>query len=116
MSPIAIGDGMGSGTIPEGASGKPANIEIIVLFERLGAAFSLVGVVLIFMAYAALKKLRTVSNTFIVFASVANLGASIACLIGYSGVLAGSESHLCQAQAFLFELYVLSRESMVTLD
>ncbi|KAI1259312.1 hypothetical protein F5Y18DRAFT_443603 [Xylariaceae sp. FL1019] len=83
-------------------------LDVIVLFERLGAAFSLVGVLLIFLAFAACKRLRSVPNTFIVFASVSNLGASIACLIGYSGVLAGSTSPLCQAQAFLFELFMQS--------
>ncbi|OTA55470.1 hypothetical protein K449DRAFT_311651, partial [Hypoxylon sp. EC38] len=77
-------------------------------FERLGAALSVTGVLLIFAAYAAFKRLRSVPNTFIVFASFANLGASIACLIGYSGVLAGSNSHLCQAQAFMFELFMQS--------
>lgn len=82
------------------------HIETIVIFERLGAALSVTGILLIFIAYAAFKRLRTVPNTFIVFASCANLGASIACLIGYSGVQAGSNSHLCQAQAFMFELYV----------
>ncbi|KAI1400465.1 hypothetical protein F4819DRAFT_366301 [Hypoxylon fuscum] len=84
------------------------DIETIVIFERLGAALSVTGVLLIFIAYALFKRLRTVPNTFIVFASFANLGASIACLIGYSGVLAGSNSHLCQAQAFMFELFMQS--------
>ncbi|KAI5859578.1 hypothetical protein GGS23DRAFT_615980 [Durotheca rogersii] len=84
------------------------NIDTIVIFERLGAALSASGILLIFVAYAAFKRLRTVPNTFIVFASVANLGASIACLIGYSGVVAGSTSPLCQAQAFLFELFMQS--------
>ncbi|KAI2613653.1 uncharacterized protein GGS25DRAFT_9576 [Hypoxylon fragiforme] len=84
------------------------HIETIVIFERLGAALSVTGILLIFIAYAAFKRLRTVPNTFIVFASCANLGASIACLIGYSGVQAGSNSHLCQAQAFMFELFMQS--------
>ncbi|KAI1074583.1 hypothetical protein F5B20DRAFT_574055 [Whalleya microplaca] len=83
-------------------------IETIVIFERLGAALSCTAVLLIFIAYAIFKRLRSVPNTFIVFASFANLGASIACLIGYSGVLAGSASHLCQAQAFMFELFMQS--------
>ncbi|KAI0409477.1 hypothetical protein F4802DRAFT_144940 [Xylaria palmicola] len=86
----------------------PAQIQTIVLFERLGAAISLVGVISIFIAFATFKRLQTVPNTFIIFASVANLGASVACLIGYSGVLAGSTSRLCQAQAFLFELFMQS--------
>ncbi|KAI1818415.1 hypothetical protein GGS20DRAFT_596216 [Poronia punctata] len=90
------------------APNPPVNIETIVLFERLGAAFSVMGVLWIFLAFATLKRVRTIPNTFIVFASFANLGASIACLIGYSGVLAGSTSPLCQAQAFMFELFMQS--------
>lgn len=92
-----------SKTIASGALTRN-HIDMIVIFERLGAALSVIGVLFIFAAYAAFKRLRSVPNTFIVFASFANLGASIACLIGYSGVLAGSNSHLCQAQAFMFEL------------
>ncbi|KAI0553781.1 hypothetical protein F4679DRAFT_436318 [Xylaria curta] len=103
MPPITIDDAMPGATLSE-----PVNIEIIVLFERLGAALSLAAVVSIFIAFAVFKRLRTVPNTFIIFASVANLGASIACLIGYSGVLAGSTSQLCQAQAFMFELFMQS--------
>ncbi|KAJ2990125.1 hypothetical protein NUW58_g3110 [Xylaria curta] len=103
MSPI----GTGTDT-PGGTPAQATHIEVVVLFERLGAALSLVGVLLIFVAYALFKRLRTVPNTFILFASGANLGASIACLIGYSGVLAGSTSNLCQAQAFLFELFMQS--------
>jgi hypothetical protein len=108
MPPNATGNDVLGDVMPGEMPDQPAHIQTIVLFERLGAGFSLVGVLSIFLAFAMLKKLRTIPNTFIVFASVANLGASIACLIGYSGVLAGSTSHLCQAQAFLFELYVLS--------
>ncbi|KAI1496202.1 hypothetical protein F5X99DRAFT_414320 [Biscogniauxia marginata] len=83
-------------------------LNLIIIFERFGAALSVTGVLLIFLAFAICKRLRTVPNTFIVFASFANLGASIACLIGYSGVLAGSTSHVCQAQAFMFELFMQS--------
>ncbi|KAI1827964.1 hypothetical protein F4861DRAFT_548374 [Xylaria intraflava] len=105
MSPIAAGPGNAS---PGGTAARLAQIETIVLFERLGAALSLASVIMIFLAFAAFKRLRTVPNTFIIFASVANLGASIACLIGYSGVLAGSTSPLCQVQAFMFELFMQS--------
>ncbi|KAI1333207.1 hypothetical protein F5Y16DRAFT_407154 [Xylariaceae sp. FL0255] len=92
--------------MPGGWTGD--QLQLIVFFERLGAAFSLVGVILVFLAFATFKRLRTVPNTFIVFASFSNLGASIACLIGYSGILEGSNSPLCQAQGFLFELFMQS--------
>lgn len=90
---------------PSSGPGLTADqVTIIVAFERAGAALSVVGILLIFIAFAVFKRLRTVPNTFIVFASFANLGASVACLIGYSGVDAGPTSALCQAQAFMFEL------------
>lgn len=82
----------------------PDQINIIVAFERAGASLSVAGVLLVFIAFIAFKRLRTVPNTFIVFASFSNLGASVACLIGYTGIHAGPTSPLCQAQAFMFEL------------
>lgn len=72
--------------------------------ERVGASLSLVGVCLIFVTFAAFKRLRTVPNTFILFASIANVGASVACLIGYDGLNAGDVSALCQVQGFLLEM------------
>ncbi|KAI0515275.1 hypothetical protein F5B22DRAFT_195394 [Xylaria bambusicola] len=108
MSPVASNSSFHDESIPQGAPHHSSHLEIIVLFERLGAALSLVGVISIFVAFAVFKRLRTVPNTFIIFASVANLGASIACLIGYSGLLAGPSSRLCQAQAFMFELFMQS--------
>ena len=78
--------------------------ETLQHIERTGASLSLVGVCLIIVAYGLLKRTRTVPNTFILFASIANLGASIACLIGYAGILAGESSALCQAQGFLLEM------------
>lgn len=86
--------------------------------ERIGASLSLVGVCLIFVTFAAFKRLRTVPNTFILFASIANVGASTACLIGYDGLNAGYESALCQVQGFLLEMYVsllASREAILYL-
>ena len=74
--------------------------------ERMGASLSLIGVGLIFFSYAVCKRLRTLSNTFIFLASIANVGASIACAIGYAGIWdlqRNPNSPLCQTQGFLFE-------------
>jgi hypothetical protein len=81
-----------------------AERQTIQHIERFGASLSLVGVCLIFIAYGFIKRVRTVPNTFIFFASVANVGASIACLIGYAGIAAGDSSALCQVQGFLLEM------------
>jgi hypothetical protein len=81
-----------------------AERDIIQNVERAGASLSLVGVGFIFVTYGMFKRLRTVPNTFILFASIANVGASVACLIGYDGIAAGDESALCQIQGFLLEM------------
>jgi hypothetical protein len=78
--------------------------DIIQNVERAGASLSLVGVGFVFVTYGMFKRLRTVPNTFILFASIANVGASAACLIGYDGIVAGDESALCQIQGFLLEM------------
>lgn len=78
--------------------------DTLVLLERAGGSVSLVAVVLIFAAYAAAPRVRNVQNTFIVFASISNVGASVASLIALDGVGAGVDSPLCQGQGFLFQM------------
>lgn len=78
--------------------------------ERMGATLSLFGITLIFITFAIFKRLRTIPNTFIFFASIANIGACVACLIAYDGITAMTQDHwspLCQAQGFIFEWYLL---------
>ncbi len=77
---------------------------VIVGLERAGASLSMVGVLLIIATFTLFKRLRTVPNTFILFASIANIGASTASLIGLAGIAEGSDSSLCRAQAFLLEM------------
>lgn len=74
--------------------------------ERMGATLSLLGISLIFVTFAVFRRLRTIPNTFIFFASIANIGACVACLIAYDGITAMDRdrwSPLCQAQGFIFE-------------
>lgn len=79
-------------------------IETITTLERIGGAISLVAVCFIFVAYALVRRARNVQNTFIVFASISNVGASIACIIALDGLVLGEATSLCQTQAFLFEM------------
>lgn len=59
------------------------------------------------LSFILFKKLRTTPNMFLVFASLANAGASIASMMGYDGVDKGEDSTLCQAQGFIFQWWVL---------
>jgi hypothetical protein len=81
-------------------------LQTLVFLERVGGCISLVAVMLIFIAYALVRKVRNVQNTFIVFASVSNIGASVACIIAMDGLKAGEKTPLCQAQSFMFEMLV----------
>ncbi|UNI16914.1 hypothetical protein JDV02_003302 [Purpureocillium takamizusanense] len=83
-------------------------INILIAIERTGAGFSMVAIVLTLVTFVSFKKMRTMPNLFIVFASVANAGASIASMIGYDGLLRGESSTLCQAQAFLMQWFMQS--------
>ena len=89
----------------------PEQAKVISTVERAGASLSLVGVFLVIVTFICFKRLRTVPNTFILFASIANIGAIAASLIGLAGIEAGTNSALCNAQAFLLEMYVSSLTS-----
>jgi hypothetical protein len=79
-------------------------INTLVLVERIGGTLSLISVMLIFITYWLVRRVRNVQNTFIVFASVSNIGASIGSIIAYDGMEAGQRTALCQAQSFMFEM------------
>ncbi|KAK1832634.1 hypothetical protein QBC39DRAFT_433187 [Podospora conica] len=83
-------------------------IRTLALIQRTGGCLSLISVLLIFIAFASLPRLRTVPNTFIAFASVSNAGAAVACIIGSDGLHQGESSPLCQLQGFLLEMFVQS--------
>ncbi|KKY33929.1 putative g-protein coupled receptor [Diaporthe ampelina] len=60
-----------------------AQIDTLNAVERMGATLSLFGIILIFITFALFRRLRTIPNTFIFFASIANVGACVACLIAF---------------------------------
>lgn len=90
--------------IPTGEVMTETHVHTLTVLERTGGSISLVGVLAIFVAYYLCPRVRNVQNTFIVFASISNVGASIASLIAMDGLLKGKESGLCQAQSFMFEM------------
>lgn len=82
----------------------PAQARTLTLLERIGGTISLVAVLLLFAAYALAPRVRNVQNTFIVFASIANIGASVASIVAMDGLKNGTDSALCQGQGFLFQM------------
>lgn len=89
--------------VNDGSDLSAEKITTLVAIERSGASMSMIAISMIAIAYLVYPKLRTTPNTFLLFASIANAGASIASMIGYDGLMQGDESALCQGQAFIFE-------------
>ena len=87
------------------ASLTAGEIDTLITIERTGAGLSMVAIFLTVLTFVLFKKLRTTPNLFLVFASIANAGASTASMMGYDGLRLGQNSTLCQAQAFIFEWY-----------
>ncbi|KHN98964.1 G-protein coupled receptor [Metarhizium album ARSEF 1941] len=90
----------------DGSTLSTDHINTLITIERTGAGLSMAAILLTVVSFVAFKKLRTTPNTFLVFASVANAGASVASMIGYDGLRMGEESTLCQAQGFIFEWFM----------
>ncbi|KAK0641939.1 hypothetical protein B0T16DRAFT_358868 [Cercophora newfieldiana] len=80
-------------------------VRLLVVLERIGGCLSLCSVIAVFIFFALLPRLRTVPNTFLVFASIANTFSAIAAIIAYDGIRQGQTSPLCQLQGFLFEMF-----------
>ncbi|KAL7933014.1 putative G-protein coupled receptor protein [Trichoderma chlorosporum] len=91
-----------------GSELSPREIEVLITIERTGAGLSMVAITLTLLSFFLFKKLRTTPNMFIVLASIANAGASIASMIGYDGLDKGEKSALCQGQGFIFEWFMQS--------
>lgn len=89
-----------------GSTLSTREINILVTMERIGAGFSLLAIVILIATYLAFKRLRTTPNLFLFCAAMANIGASVASMVGYDGLDQGVESTLCQAQGFIFQWYV----------
>ena len=84
---------------------SPSELLAMQTTERVTSALSLLGFLFILVTYLGYEEFNKPINRLIFYASWSNLGTTIAGLIGESGVLAGQDSALCQAQAFIIQLY-----------
>ncbi|KAL2255432.1 hypothetical protein VTK26DRAFT_3395 [Humicola hyalothermophila] len=84
-------------------------LRTLAVLERVGGSMSLVSVALVFVSYACFRQVRTTPNGFIMLASVANAGASIAHIMADAGSPQAASSARCQARGFLLEWFALSQ-------
>lgn len=78
-------------------------LHVISLAERAGGAASVVGSLLIIITYSTIAEFRKPVRKMIFYATLGNVFSSAACLISNAGVQAGSESAICQLQAFFVQ-------------
>ncbi len=85
---------------------SPNELLAMEVTERVTSALSLVGFLFILITYLCYEEFNKPINRLIFYASWSNLGTTVAGLIGERGVVAGQNSTLCQAQAFIIQMYV----------
>ena len=83
---------------------SPSELNAMQVTERVTSALSLLGFLFILVTYLCSEDFNKPINRLIFYASWANLGTTISGLIGESGALAGQDSIMCQAQAFIIQM------------
>lgn len=74
--------------------------------ERTASCFSLIGTTFIFVTFVYSPAFRRPINRLVFYASWGNTLCNIATLMSQSGIRAGKDSHLCQLQGFLIQLFL----------
>lgn len=73
--------------------------------ERVTSCLSVVGTSIIFFTFLYSPAFRKPINRLVFYASWGNLLCNVATLVAQTGIRAGPNSHLCQFQAFLIQMY-----------
>jgi len=84
----------------------PAQLSALETTERVASCFSLLGIIFIFVTFVSSPNFRRPINRLVFYASWGNTLCNIGTLISELGVRAGTDSHLCQFQAFLIQMFV----------
>ena len=84
---------------------SPAEISALIITERVASGLSLFGFFLVVYTYLFCEGFQKPVNRLIFYAAWSNLGTTIVGFISRDGILAGQDSALCQASAFLFQMF-----------
>lgn len=74
--------------------------------ERVASCFSLIGTSVILFTFIYSPAFRKPVNRLIFYASWGNTLCNVATLVSQSGIRAGRDSHLCQFQGFLIQMFL----------
>ncbi|KAL3459849.1 Nnf1-domain-containing protein [Aspergillus heterothallicus] len=74
--------------------------------ERTCSTISLIATSIITVSFLSSRSFRKPINRLVFYASFGNIMANVATLISQSGIAAGTNSNLCQIQAFLIQWFM----------
>lgn len=83
-----------------------SQLNAMQITERVTSVLSLFGILFILATFLLGRGFDKPINRLIFFASWSNLMFNIASLIAEDGVAAGQDSHLCQFQAWVIQMWV----------
>ncbi|KAL1841097.1 hypothetical protein VTJ49DRAFT_7428 [Mycothermus thermophilus] len=83
----------------------------LLAVSQTGAALGLITVIIVAVAYALIRRLRSQVATLVVLVGISNAIGSIAVLVTHGDVHHGDLSLWYQAQGFLFDIFALSSAS-----
>lgn len=91
-----------------GLSLSPADVDDILILERVTSIFSVIGCIFIFITFLFSKKFRRPVNRLIFYASWGNLLMNVATLLSVTPTqaLRPKESPLCRFQGFLIQIFL----------
>ena len=78
-------------------------INALALTERVASVFSLIGCAFVIFTFIFSARFRKPVNRLILYAVFGNVGYAVGTLISTAGLQQGSDSPLCQAQAFFIQ-------------
>ncbi|KAL6715886.1 hypothetical protein ACLMJK_006847 [Lecanora helva] len=81
-------------------------LQELEIIERIFSCLSLLGTSFIFFTFLYSPHFRRPVNRLIFYASWGNTLCNVATLLSQSGVRAGRDSHLCQFQGFLIQMFL----------
>ncbi|CAF9909200.1 MAG: hypothetical protein ALECFALPRED_005408 [Alectoria fallacina] len=84
----------------------PTELHDLETTERVASCFSLIGTSFILFTFLYSPAFRTPVNRLIFYASWGNTLCNVGTLMSQSGIRAGRDSHLCQFQGFLIQMFL----------
>ncbi|KAA6409340.1 MAG: hypothetical protein FRX48_06893 [Lasallia pustulata] len=85
---------------------SPRQSNALEITQRITSSFSILGSLFVIATYLVSSDFHKPINRLVFYASWGNLVANVATLVAQSGIRAGCDSVLCQAQGFAIQMFV----------